>query len=206
LYVHRQSDVYRQQKFQDVDLNLLQLDTLNNLPIGMMSDESKRKHANHVEQAILTGHVIDNTDTLSIIESLDKEKFARNKENLHELYDNVSAASKDTNQPTTPMLIYGNYHQQRLGIRNSLTDSSTSPSIVKQRRSTTAQPSQTRLLSDEKEEFSDKTSIVFVDEDPSESPAKHQSNQLTDRKNPNSHLSQTDIQSCPLATEIDTYL
>lgn len=44
LYVHRQSDVYRQQKFQDVDLNLVRLETLNSLPLGMMSEENRRKN------------------------------------------------------------------------------------------------------------------------------------------------------------------
>ena len=169
LYVHRQSDVYRQQKFQDVDLNLLRLETLNTLPLSMMSEESKRKHANHIEQAILTGHVIDNTDETSTCEEFDKRKSSRTKTNHHhDCYDDVSTASKDTNHQSTPMLIYGNYHQQRLGLANNSLNES--PMIsVKQRRSqsgnTNIRPNQLSLLTDEKNQFYDKSNIVFVDED-----------------------------------------
>jgi hypothetical protein len=162
LYVHRQSDVYRRQKFQDVDLNLLRLETLNNLPLGMMSEESKLKHANHVEQAILTGHVIDNKEAFSHIESPQRDKFQREKINHHDLYDNISATSKDTNQQSTPMLIYGNYHQQKSGMNNSLDES---PGSIKQRRSASSRPKYLPVFSDEKTNFYDKTNIVFVDED-----------------------------------------
>jgi hypothetical protein len=162
LYVHRQSDVYRQQKFQDVDLNLLRLETLNSLPLSMMSEESKMKHANHVEQAILTGHIIDNKEALSHIESPHKEKFQRDKTNHHDLYDNISATSRDTNQQSTPMLIYGNYHQHKTGLTNSLNES---PVSVKQRRSTSSRPKQLPVSAEEKANFFDKTNIVFVDED-----------------------------------------
>lgn len=50
LYVHRQSNVYRQQKFQDVDLNLVQLETLNSLPLAMMSEERRRKFQTELNQ------------------------------------------------------------------------------------------------------------------------------------------------------------
>ena len=50
LYVHRQSNVYRQQKFQDVDLNLVRLETLNSLPLDMTNEENRRNY----------DHIIDN--------------------------------------------------------------------------------------------------------------------------------------------------
>ena len=50
LYVHRQSNVYRQQKFQDVDLNLVQLETLNSLPLAMMSEDRRRKFLDEANQ------------------------------------------------------------------------------------------------------------------------------------------------------------
>jgi len=163
LYVHRQSDVYRQQKFQDVDLNLLRLETLNTLPLNMMSDEAKFKHANHVEEAIRTGHIIDSAnDKLSHIESPHKEKFQRNKSLPHELYDDLSLTSKDTNQQSTPMLIYGNYHQQKIGLTNSLGNT---PTSIKQRRN--IQPTQAafHLSNNDKERAHEKTNMIFADED-----------------------------------------
>ncbi len=185
LYVHRQSDVYRQQKFQDVDLNLLRLETLNTLPLGMMSEESKLKHANHVEHAILTGHLIDNKEALSDIESPHKEKFQRDKTNHHDLYDSISATSKDTNQQSTPMLIYGNYHQNKIGITNSLNGS---PSSIKQRRSTSSRPKQLPVLSaDEKLHFYDKANIVFVDEDSPD--VNNELKQLTDEDGTSKQIS-----------------
>jgi hypothetical protein len=211
LYVHRQSDVYRQQKFQDVDVNLLRLETLNTLPLSMMSEESKRKHALHVEEAIRTGHVVDNhimdkEDTLSNIESPYKERFQRNKVHYNELYDNVSGTSKDTNQQSTPMLIYGNYHQQKLGLSHSINDS-TPPSSVKQRRSPTSRPANLQFSPNEKNKFYDKTNIVFVDEDSPEANEPNQSKQLTDEIN---HLSNnsspTHRQSNQIPPKIETFL
>lgn len=175
LYVHRQSGVYRQQKFQDVDLNLLRLETLNALPLGMMSEESKRKHANHVEQAILTGHVIDNKDALSNLEHPLKEKFQRDKSNHIDLYDDISATSKDMNSISTPMLIYGNYHQQKvLGANESPSSSS-----IKQRRAIPLRPGQ--LSVNEKTQMYDKSKIMFVDDDSPDSHGNHKElQQLTD--------------------------
>ncbi len=199
LYVHRQSGVYRQQKFQDVDLNLLRLETLNTLPLNMMSEESKRKHANHVEQAILTGHIIDNNDALSDLESSYKDKHQREKLNHHNLYDDTSATSKDANQQSTPMLIYGNYHQQKLSLANS---SNTSPSSsVKQRRSITTRPSHLPFLSDEKISVYDKANIVFVDED---SPDLNESNEL--KQLTNEDMNSNHRHSKPILPKIETFL
>ena len=172
LYVHRQSDVYRQQKFQDVDLNLLRLETLNTLPLSMMSDESKLKHANHVEQAILTGHVIGNSDATTNFDEFQTENSSntKSKTNHHDCYDNLSSTSKETNQQSTPMLIYGNYHQKRLGQSNSLSENSPIVSI-KQRRSQqqtnhSSRPNQLTFLNDdENDNYFDKANIVYVDED-----------------------------------------
>lgn len=179
LYVHRQSGVYRQQKFQDVDLNLLRLETLNALPLGMMSEDSKRKHANHVEQAILTGHVIDNKEALSDIENPAKEKFQRDKSNHLDLYDDVSATSKDMNSVSTPMLIYGNFHQQKVLGSNSANESPTSSSI-KQRRTNPIRPGQLPLSATERTQIYDKSKIMFVDEDSPESAGNKELQQLTD--------------------------
>lgn len=201
LYVHRQSDVYRQQKFQDVDLNLLRLETLNTLPMSMMSEESKRNHANHVEEAILTGHVIENTDATSIIDDSHKRKFAREKGNHHDLYDTTSNTSKDMNHPSTPMLIYGNYHQQRLGLTNSISDSP--EHLIKQRRPTTARPSQLTLASDEKNHFYDKANIVFVDED---SPEVNLCVALTEDKSSEKHSPSVNPRSTRLPPKIETFL
>ena len=104
LYVHRSSDVYRQQKFQDVDLNLLRLETLNSLAEGMMGEAAKRRHQAHLEEAHLTGHVFSNNDAVSTNHGSCKDKFRRNKENHHnQLYDNVTS---------TPILSSENYHQK----------------------------------------------------------------------------------------------
>ncbi len=194
LYVHRQSDVYRQQKFQDIDLNLLQLETLNTLPLSMMSEESKRKHANHVEQAILTGHVIGNCDVLPNIENLHKDKL-----NYHDLYDDVSGTSKETNQQSTPMLIYGNYHQQKLGLENSLNDSP-SPSYVKHRRSITSRPSQLPFFSN------DKTNIVFVDEDSPEINDNNNEVKKTNNEDCNLNSSSIHRHSKQISPKVETFL
>jgi hypothetical protein len=60
------------------------------------------------------------------------------------------------------MLIYGNYHQHKTGLTNSLNES---PVSVKQRRSTSSRPKQLSVAAEEKANFFDKTNIVFVDED-----------------------------------------
>ena len=148
LYVHRSSDVYRQQKFQDVDLNLLRLETLNSLAEGMMSEVAKRKHQAHVEEAILTGHVIPNNDSVSMNSSPHKEKFRRYKENNHQrLYDNV---------PSTPILPSENCHQQySTDEMNSLSQSSS----VKLRRSIPTRPVELT------NSINDKVNITYVDEE-----------------------------------------
>lgn len=43
LYVHGQSNVHRQQKFQDVDLNLVRLERLNSLPATTLSEATRKK-------------------------------------------------------------------------------------------------------------------------------------------------------------------
>ena len=204
LYVHRQSDVYRQQKFQDVDLNLLRLETLNTLPISMMSEESRRKHANHVEEAILTGHVIENADVTSLVDDSHKRKFLREKANHHDLYDNTSNTSKDNNHPSTPMLVYGNYHQQRLGLTNSISDSP-EPSI-KHRRSLNVRPNQLTLASDETNQFYDRSNIVFVDDDSPDSNEKTLATALTEEKFIEKHSPTLNPKFTRLSTKIETFL
>ncbi|UJR25903.1 hypothetical protein I4U23_007251 [Adineta vaga] len=207
LYVHRQSDVYRQQKFQDVDLNLLQLETLNNLPLNMMSDDAKEKHANHVEQAILTGHIIDKNESLSHIESPYKEKFRRNSLTNQDVYDDISSTSKSTNQQSTPMLIYGTYHQQKVGLTNSITDSPLSLSSVKQRRTLTNRPSQLRFFSNDKTQLYDKTNIVYVDDDTPDINDRNETNQLAEERNHlNTNISPNREYTNRISPKIETYL
>ncbi len=163
-----------------------------------MTEESKRKHASHVEKAILTGHIIGNPDDLPNIEDLHKTKFKRDKANHHDLYDNLSATSKETNQQSTPMLIYGNYHQQKLGLTNSLSDTP-SPSSVKKRHAVTIRPSQLPFLSN------DKTNIVFVDDD---SPDINENNDVkqVNGEDFNLNSSPTLKHSKKLSPKIETFL
>ena len=90
LYVHRQSDVYRQQKFQDVDLNLLRLKTLNNLAVDTMSEESKRKNGNDLEPSISTDQAVDGH---SLIENRQKSQLRRQKVDHQDSVDKLLAAS-----------------------------------------------------------------------------------------------------------------
>jgi hypothetical protein len=167
LYVHRSSSVYRQQKFQDVDLNLLRLETLNSLADGMMSDE--RKHQAHLEQAILTGHVIGNSDSISLPDSPHKEKFRRDKENNHQhLYDHIPSSTIHTNQNFSLEIPSENYHQQQVGITNSLTETPLSSSVKQRRSITTSRPSKLACSANstsEKIDINDKVNIVYLDED-----------------------------------------
>ena len=169
-----------------------------------MSEESKRNHVNHVEEAILTGHVIENTDATSIIDDSHKKKFAREKANHLDLYDNTSNTSKDINHPSTPMLIYGNYHQQRLGLTNSISDSP--EHSIKQRRPTTTRPGQLTLASDEKNQFYDKANIVFVDEDSPEANEKNLCVALTEDISPERHSPSVNPKSTRLPPKIETFL
>ena len=157
LYVHRSSDVYRQQKFQDVDLNLLRLETLNSLAEGMMSEVAKRKQQNPNDNGSLSGHVIANNDAISMNNSPHKEKFRRNKENHHQhLYDNVSSS---------PILSTENYHQKSVDPIHPTAQtpiSSSSPSSIKHRLLNTTR---TTYSSNEKADANEKTNIVFADED-----------------------------------------
>jgi hypothetical protein len=101
LYVHRQSDVYRQQKFQDVDLNLVRLETLNNVPIEMMSEESKRKHEQQqqqqqqqqFEQSIFTNSTMNDTDRLTQLDRFSGDQRRQNKRTHFGSYDQLSATS-----------------------------------------------------------------------------------------------------------------
>jgi len=159
----------------------------------MMTEESKRKHANHLEKAILTGHIIGNSEVLSNNESLHKEIG-----NHHDLYDDISRASKETNQQSTPMLIYGNYHQQKLDLPNSFNDNP-SPSSIKQRRSITNRPSQLPFL------LHDKTNIVFVDEDSPDINDNNEFKQLND-EDLYSNLSANHKHSKQISPKIETFL
>ncbi len=157
LYVHRSSDVYRQQKFQDVDLNLLRLETLNSLAEGMMSEVAKRKHQARVEEAMLTGQVIPNNDPISMNNSPHQEKFRRYKETNHQrLYDNV---------PSSPILSSENCHQKSTDGINPLTQISQSPSSIKQRRSIPTRATQLINSVNETIDDNDRLNIVYVDEE-----------------------------------------
>ncbi len=155
-----------------MDLNLLRLETLNSLDEGMMSEVAKHKHQTHVEEAILTGHVIGNNDSVSMNNSPHKENFRRNKENHHQhLYDNILASS--------PILSSDHYHQQnQIGVTNSLNETPSS-SVIKQRRSITTRPSQitsSTNVTHEKTDANDKVNVVYVDED---SPNVHEVKQTS---------------------------
>lgn len=153
LYVHRSSDVYRQQKFQDVDLNLLRLETLNSLAEGMMSETLKHKQHGHLEDAYLTGHVIGNNDAISLNHSPYKENFRRNKENHHnQLYDNITS---------TPVLPLDNYHQKSAEYTNPTAQSpisSLSSTSIKHRH---AMPNRSAQSS---HDTNDRTNIPFADD------------------------------------------
>lgn len=153
LYVHRSSDVYRQQKFQDVDLNLLRLETLNSLAEGMMSETAKRKHQAHLEEAHLTGHVIGNNDAISLNHSPHKENFRRNKENhQNQLYDNVTS---------TPILTSNNYHQKSIDYNNTTAQSpmsSLSSNSIKHRHGMPTRSAQSS------HDGNERTNIPFVDD------------------------------------------
>lgn len=151
LYVHRSSDVYRQQKFQDVDLNLLRLETLNSLAEGMVSEVSKRKHQDAVEEAILSGHVIANSDTNGPNMSPHKEKFRRNQENHHQrLYDESISSNNELPSKAS-------------GGLNGLVKNHLSASGMKTKQSTTLQ----RNSVDDAEIISanDRINIMFADEE-----------------------------------------
>lgn len=165
----------------------------------MMSDEAKEKHANHIEQAILTGHIIDSSvDKLSHIESPHKEKFQRNKSLHQEFYDDLSLTSKDTNQQSTPMLIYGNYHQQKIGLTNSLGNT---PTSIKQRRNT--QPSQVfHLSNNDKDQLYEKTNMIFVDEDTPDLNDDEEQQQLTDSHDSHSNHKTPNL----IQPKIETFL
>src|SRR5689334_4091889 len=98
--------MYRKQKYQDVDLNLSSLKSLNSLAKAMMSEVSQRNLEAHLEQAILSDHVMENNDTIAMIDSPHKEKFQQNYKNHHHLYDNTSSPSTmHTNQASSHSLI-----------------------------------------------------------------------------------------------------
>ncbi|CAF3587678.1 unnamed protein product [Rotaria socialis] len=166
LYVHRQSDVYRQQKFQDVDLNLLRLETLNSLTEGMINEVAKRK-----QQALLVGHVVENNDAISITDSPHKEKFRRNKEQRpHDLHDQLTTSSPSVVHRTPAVsseLLCNDYHQRPMAFANSLTNSP-SPSSVKHRRSITTRSPQLISLpkgNHEQIDMIDSINTDFTDED-----------------------------------------
>ncbi|CAF1106408.1 unnamed protein product [Rotaria sp. Silwood1] len=218
LYVHRQSDVYRQQKFQDVDLNLLRLETLNSLAEGMMNEVARRKQQARFEQALLTDNVIENNDVISINDSPHKEKFRRHKENHHpNLHDQVSPSTTTTtiqkHQSSSPILSSNTYHQRQMSRAESLTDSS-SLSSVKQRRSTTTtttRPTKITDLSkvnDEQIEISDKVNMIFVDEDSPNILENKQSNEeiLNLNMKPSTSITNTIEHPKRLPPKIETYL
>ncbi len=185
-------------------MNLSRLETLNSLAEGMMSVSAKSKHEAHLEQAILTGHVIENNNSISMNNSPHKEKFRRNKLNNH-VYDNISSS---------PILPSDNYHQeqqkQQIDGINSSTEtppppSSSSSSLIKQRRSTTKRPSQITYSSnntDEKIDFNDKVNIVYVDED---SPDIHEIKQTLNTKTKSPILNGNEHPNRP-SPKLETFL
>jgi len=121
----------------------------------MMSETAKRKQEAHLKEPILPDHVIGNNINHNSL----KEKYPRHKQN-HHVYDNLTSSSS--------ILPSNNYHQkQPTGVVNSLPDTSVSPTLVKQRRSTTrpSQLSYSTNITDEKVDANDKINIVYVDDD-----------------------------------------
>ncbi|UJR23000.1 hypothetical protein I4U23_026026 [Adineta vaga] len=162
LYVHGQSEVYRQQKFQDVDLNLLRLETLNSLAEGMMDEAAKRKTKNVENQEALKDNVIENHNTISITDSPTKDKYQRLKDNSHHrhLYDNsLSSSTKSVDHISTTA---NHYHQRQSNTTHPLTQDSASLTPVKQRRLGPKRPSQLTCSTNSSR---DKVNIVYVDED-----------------------------------------
>ncbi len=190
-------------------MNLLRLETLNSLAEGMMSVSAKSKHEAHLEQAILTGHVIENNNSISMNNSPHKEKFRRNKLNNH-VYDNISSS------PILPSDNYQEQQQQQIDVINSSTEtppppppppssSSSSSSLIKQRRSTTKQPSQiTYSSNDTDEKFDDnaKVNIVYVDED---SPDIHEIKQTLNTKTKSPILNGNEHPNRP-SPKLETFL
>jgi hypothetical protein len=143
---------------------------LNSLAEGMVDEVAKRKHQARVEEAMLAGHILENNDATSIIDSPRKEKFQRNIENHHNrLYDNLSSPSTlRSHQASSPILLPNNYHQRQAAKTNPLSECSSSPSSMKQRRPTGTRPSQLTCstnVTNDKTEMIDKVNMVFVDED-----------------------------------------
>ncbi|CAF0800314.1 unnamed protein product [Rotaria sp. Silwood1] len=191
LYVHRQSDVYRQQKFQEVNLNSMRLDSLKPVSSNTPQSESKRKHSNHFEKNISNRNSIDNNEVLANIECTDETELQQGKTKHHDLCDNLSVASKNTNQQTTPIFIYGNFHQQKLGLNSSTT--SPSLSSIKQRRSATtstkSRPSHLVYASNEENQLYDKANISYVDADSTELIGSNEKTDENEHLNNSSSLS-----------------
>jgi hypothetical protein len=173
----------------------------------MMDEEAKDKHANHVEQAILTGHLVNNDESLAGLETPHKARFRRTSLSNQDVYDDISSTSKSTVQQSTPMLIYGNFHQQKLGLTNSLNNSPSPVSSVKQRRAMNTRPSQLRFFQNEKSQLYDKTNIVYVDDDTPDVNDRGETKQLTGERNyMNSNASPNREQTSRLSPKIETYL
>ena len=168
LYVHRQSDVYRQQKFQDVDLNLLRLETLNSIAENVMDKVAKRKQQAHVEEDLLNDNVFENSDATGTFKTPTKEKFRRNKENhYYNLCDNaLSLPTVHPNQTIPPILPLNDNSRKQISMtKNSQIENSLSS--IKQRCSITTRSSQLKSLSgdaDEVVEIHNRLNSDFVDE------------------------------------------
>ena len=154
LYVHRSSDVYRQQKFQDVDLNLLRLETLNSLAEGMVSEVAKHKHQQRAEEAILAEVGMSNAEQ-------NGEHFNRNKSLF---YGDHQRFYDETGSMSSPMMTPNNHANTKPtdgmnGLSKNHITSSTSS--IKQRRSPIARP---KLLHQSSSE-NDRVNIMYVDEE-----------------------------------------
>ncbi|CAF1346270.1 unnamed protein product [Adineta ricciae] len=162
LYVHGQSEVYRQQKFQDVDLNLLRLETLNSLAEGMVGEVAKRKNgrSSSAEQSI-SNKTIGNYETKPTGDSPIKDTFQRLKEHRHRrLYENIVSSSP---QSMNHVPVSSNHYQQRATNPTQIsTEDSTSLTSVKQRRSMPSRPSQMTSLTHDSR---DKVDMIYADED-----------------------------------------
>ena len=168
LYVHRQSDVYRQQKFQDVDINLLKLETLNNLADDMMSEVAKRKQNTSFEKRSLTDHVIGNDDAISAFENHCRDEPQQNPEYNESLCKKTSLTSTiHTNPSIVPQLSMNSYSPGQIGMTNSFIDSPKQSSL-KHRQLMAQRSSPSTNSSSRKNEtidMNDTMSIMFHDED-----------------------------------------
>ncbi|CAF4149919.1 unnamed protein product [Rotaria magnacalcarata] len=187
LYVHRQSDVYRQQKFQDVDLHFQQVEGLKPLPTDSSTDQARRTYLDHIDGTVLNNHATDDGDATQNAETAPKTEFQLEEVNYHSLYDNLQPTTKEISQQLTPRAAFANIQRQKTGSTSSNTSSLLSS--IKQKYST--KHSQLPYLSSEENQLYDKSNIVFVDEDTPELSERNELHQRTDGNQQFSNSSST---------------